>query len=438
IENNSAANYGGGVAVYTADSKYCESNNVTAIDCVFRNNSAVFGGGMALGFYDKCLIYGCTFDGNKTSNSGAALYVNFGTPEATRVWFTDAKGLINNSSFVNNTSERSGGALMVNDAMPNVEFNVVNTTFAGNRIDAKSSTLTQRKKFGGAAIQATLAEIPASPTLARVRPASLNLGHVTMTGNHAKCASATGFFASALNVTDGNVKILNSIIAGNSTNGTDAYADITATKLAAESYNIYTAPTTVNFTPDATSVTATSAEEGTAAIAGMLQGSIENGIYNPYVLYTDNEPTPFVPVESTMFGTVNVAKITSKQRSIEKEFNIDIDRNGSIGDVLTTDQLGRIRNTDSMPGAVEFCSDYSGTEAVEIDGNSVIVDVQPGGYVHISAHQAIGTISVMDMTGRTVAAANSADTDYTLDLTGVQRGIYIICCCNKAYKILIQ
>ncbi|MDE7408372.1 MAG: T9SS type A sorting domain-containing protein, partial [Muribaculaceae bacterium] len=173
-------------------------------------------------------------------------------------------------------------------------------------------------------------------------------------------------------------------------------------------------------------------------IANMFSGSIADGIYNPYVLYTEKESTPFVPQNSTMFGAVQTATIDLTKSHVEKDLNFDINRDGKIDATITIDQLRRARNTATMPGAVEFHKEYSGTSAIESDASAVTVNVLGGTQICISAPESIGAITATDLTGRMVTTVNTADTEYTIDMAGLQRGIYIINCCGNAYKILTK
>jgi endonuclease/exonuclease/phosphatase family metal-dependent hydrolase len=441
VENNSATDYGGGLAIYNITATaYCESNNVTLHNCTFRNNSAAYGGAMALGFYKSLDIDGCTFADNTATMSGGAVYLTYGTPESARIWFTEATGLITNSSFINNTSARSG-AFYASEEMPNVKLNIVNTTFAGNTIDAKGGLASVVKGYGGTAIHAKLVDRPTDAALSKVTNAALNLGHVTMIGNHATCAAPANFLASALTVSNGSLMLLNNIIAGNSSNGTNAYADITVSSadiLASEKRNIFTAPATINFTADATSHSADTAEAGVKAIADMEAGSLDaDGKYIAAITTIADEPTPFVALKSTEFNGTNVQTLSTLTRKLETNFGIDIDRDGSTN-ALIGDQLGHERNASTMPGAVEFYEKYSAIDDITADGsvNGVNITLLPGGQLHLSADKALGRVTAIDIAGRTVATANIADTEGSLDLSTTGSGIFIVTCQNTSFKVL--
>jgi predicted outer membrane repeat protein len=441
VEDNSASDYGGGLSIYNSTNPgHCECNNLKLLNCTFRNNSAAYGGAMALGFYDTLDIDGCTFSGNSATMSGGAVYLTYGTPESSRIWFTEAKALVTNSSFINNSSSRSG-AFFTSDDMPNVKLTVVNSTFAGNTINAKGGLATVVKGYGGTALHAKLADRPSDAALTKVKSSVLNIGHVTMVGNHATCAAPANFLASALTVNNGSLTLLNNIIAGNSSNGTNAYADITVSSsdiISSESRNIFTAPATINFTADETSRSADTAEAGVKAVAAMEAGSVDaDGKYVAEITTTADEPTPFVALTSTEFNGTNVATLTGLTRNLEKTFGIDIDRDGTVGSQTKTDQLRHTRNTTSMPGAVEYYEKYSAIDDISADGNigSVTIQLLADGQLRLSADKVLGKVTAVDLAGRTVATADINDTEGTLNLSDVN-GIFIVTCLDSTFKVL--
>lgn len=440
LEDNSAQEYGGALAIYdTSNPKYCASNNITLSNCIFRGNSAIYGGAAAVGVYSLLHVDGCTFDYNTATKSGGAMYVTFGSPEASRIWFTEAEALIVNSSFTNNNSACSG-ALYINDEMPNVTITTVNTTFAGNTINAKGGLPNVLKTYGGTGLHAKLANRPSDSKLTKVSDSKINLGHVTITGNHATCTSPANFLASALTVDGGTMKIVNSIVAANTTNGTNAKADVTvdAERLIKETLNIFTAPSTISFAPDTKSHTASNADEGIKAIEAMMAGKIDDNKFIPDILRVDSYPTPFVPLISTKFGGEDMATLSVLMRNLEKEFSVDIDLDGSIGSQLKTDQLRLDRSSKSMPGAVEFRETYSAIDDIEAGHtvNKPEMLVMRNGIVRISADRPLGQVKTVDLSGRLIASANTENTDLTLDLSSVNDGLYIIMCLGHSFKVM--
>lgn len=441
FENNTASEYGGGLSVFTVASKYCECNNLRMQDCIFRNNSAANGGAFAIGFYDKLDIDGCSFENNNATMSGGAGYIFFGTPEDTRIWFTEAEGLITNSSFTGNTSKRSG-TLYISDDMPNITMTIVNSTFAGNTIDAKGGLASLLKTYGGTAIHSKLANCPSTSKLSKVKNSIFNLGHVTVIGNHATCTSPANFKASAITVGGGIFRLMNSVVAANTTNGTDAYPDITiesSTTFESESRNIFTSPTSSSFQKGEQSLCGSDMETGTNLISNLYHGTITEGRFIASVFNTDAEPTPFVPLRSTMFGTEDLATLTVLNRNLEREFNIDIDRDGTVGTQTKTDQLGFPRNGKSMPGAVEFRSEYANASSIAgiSDKRNFTVTVTRAKELKITADTIIGWLEIYDITGNKVFSKYIENSQFNKDISGLYSGIYVIICLGKSFKKFI-
>lgn len=438
VENNTAKNYGGALNIYNVtDSKYCECNNITARNCTFRNNAASYGGAWAVGFYDKMDVDGCSFDNNSASKSAGAIYLTFGTPESTRIWFTDAQALITNSSFTANSSKGSG-TFYINDEMPNVKLTFCNTSFAGNLISANGGLANIVKGYGGTAIHAKLTNAPANSPLSSVKDSRVFLGHVTIVGNHATCAAPANFKASALNVDGGEVKILNSIVAANTSNGTETFADITVASnstLSKETYNVFSSAQTVNFSTDAKTITAASEEEAAANIAAMMNGAVQEGKYMPEYTYPE-EGTPFVDLKSTMYGDAETAVLTVLQRNVEREFSVDIDRDGTTATQTKTDQLGRARNSKSVPGAIEYF-ESSAVKELSADAAGVSFRCLGNDTLLLLSDSPLGMVNAYDAAGNIILSQNITDCEYILDLSQYSQGVYIIICKDSSCKILL-
>lgn len=441
FENNTALEYGGGLSIFTLSGKYCECNNLKMTDCVFRNNTASNGGAFAVGFYDRLDIDGCSFENNNATMSGGAGYVFFGTPENTRIWFTEAEGLITNSSFTGNTSKRSG-ALYLSDDMPNIIMTIANTTFANNTIDAKGGLASLLKTYGGTAVHAKLANRPSDSKLSKVKDSRLNFGHVTVTGNHANCSSPANFKASAITVDNGIFRLVNSIVAANTTNGAEAYPDITVsttTTFDSESRNVFTAPSSINFTHNELSISSHNQETGTTATAGLFKGDITDGKFIAEIFYTESEPTPFVPLKSTLFGYEDLATLTVLQRNLERDFNVDIDRDGTVGTQTKTDQLRHARNGKSMPGAVEYRPEYADASAVSdiTEEKEISLTLSPAGELKITAYKTIGNVEIYDTAGNRIYSKYVDNRQLCDDISGLCGNICVIVCLGKSFKKMI-
>ena len=441
LENNEGADYGGALSIYNhTDSKYCDCTNLTLKNCTFRNNKAQYGAGMAVGLYDKLTIENCTFEGNSASMAGGAAYLTFGIPESNRIWFTNANVLIKQCAFANNSSARNG-ALYINDEMPNVKVTIVNTTFGGNLLNAGGGLANVIKTYGGAAIHAKLADCPANAPLTSVKDSKLYIGHVSIIGNHAYCTSPSNFNASAVNVTNGKVKLMNNIICANSTNGASALADVTispADRLKTETGNVFTAAGTVNFSTSDRSNTASSESEGLSHISEMFDGKIIENKFYPQFTYNESYLTPYIFQNSSIFGDSDIATLSLLQRNLEKEFSLDIDGDGSSSSQIKIDQLGRDRNSKSMPGAVEFDLALSGITEVEASSDSnIILSKLDSNRIALVSSVALGAISVHDVNGVCIFKEYTEDTKAIIDLSVWGKGIFLVNIGKSNFKFII-
>lgn len=440
FENNTAKQFGGAVSVVTYGStKYCDSNNVKAVNCVFRGNKATTGGAMAVGLYDRFTLDGCSFEDNTATDGGSALYLTFGAPDATRIWFTEARADLFNSSFSGNKSSKTG-TIKIDDTMPNVNVNVVNCTVAGNALEAGGGLASIVKTFGGSGIYSKMVNRPADCTLSKVGNSKLNLGHITVVGNHASSTAPANFLGSAINADGGELKIVNSIIAGNTTNGTNAVGDIMLGNtgiLKSELRNVLTAATGVNFTPESTSTTCATVEEGTAAVAALMAGNIDNGKFMPLTVADEEGCTRYVPFLGTKYGSKDLATLTVLVRNLEKEFSVDLNNDGSVGQQHKTDQLGQERAAKSMPGAVEFTKAYEGSGVNELAEEPAVLRVIPtADGVKLLGTAPLGEVKVVDMSGRTLACATTQSEECSLQFDATAGSVFVVMCKGTSFKII--
>ncbi len=439
IEGCEAQDFGGAISIYNRiDPIYCDAYNITLNNCQFRNNKAINGGAVALGLYGELLIDNCTFENNEATTSGGAVYLTFGTPESGRIWFSNAKAIIRNSAFANNSSV-SNGALYINDEMPNVNVSIYNTTFGGNVLNARGGLASVIKTYGGAAISAKLADCPANAALSTVKNSKLNIGHVTVIGNHASCSSPSNFIGSAVNTSNGEVKLMNNIIAANTTNGTSAYPDVTVTpadRLKSEIANIFSSAASVPFSVSERTHVAASHDEGSANIASMFDGSAVDGKYFPEFTHNPDYATPFIFQKHSMFGSTDVATLSALQRNLEKEFNVDLDGDGISSSQTKKDQLGKDRNSKSMPGAVEIDANLSGIDTIADIAASVAAGFENGMLV-ITSDSAIGDVSVYDRSGLRIYSNTIAENFASIDCSAWGNGVFIINIGKSNIKFII-
>ncbi len=440
--NNEAVGYGGAVsAISNPDLKpyYADCNNFIATRCSFKGNKAVNGGAIAVGFYDKFRLDGCSFDSNEATSTAGAVYLDCGTPVATEIWFTNATAMISNSSFVENKSRKSG-ALYINDEMPNVQFTVVNTTFADNTLDSKGGLATVVKACAGAAIHARLSDSAVNEE-AKAGTSRLNLGHVTVTGNRATvpASSAGNYYASAINISGGDVRLMNNIIAGNHSDGTEAYADICVEdpdRVLKDANNLYSTATTVSFIPDAKSIMAVDKNAYINAFPALMDGKMENGVFSANIIREAGK-TPYARLASTKYGDCDVNTLTVLMRNLEKEFSVDIDGNGVVGNQLKVDQHGNARAGKSVPGAIEYSELTAiGDVFSDVDGSVVLSCVSDGVY-RLSSPDVIRNVVVSDLSGRVLKnVGGNGSTEVDIDLSSLSACICLIACGGRTFKVV--
>lgn len=440
VENNTASVFGGGLCAYQAG-KLCAANNITLRNCLFSNNKCPDGGAMAASVYGNLLIEGCSFENNTSLKTGSALYLSFGSADEKKIWFTEAKTLIVNSSFTCNQGGASG-AMYINDRMPNIAVSVLNTTFASNILDGKKAATALMKGYAGAAIYARLSNAPLNCTLDKVRDSRLNMAHVTVCGNTAKCAVPENFIASAVNIDDGgDVKILNSIIAGNYSNGTAALNDITlvnSSVMIDERHNVYTDREGSNLESiDVSSAYGINREEGLANLCGMMDGTLEDGRFVPRLAEDAKRITMYIPSKSNLFGSRDVSRIALEQCDFLKEFGEDVNVGGLSFGKLDQDQRGEARRNPTMPGAVEYCRENSGVNRLETTQMGCSLTMVSHGIFTLRGESALGVISVYDDAGVIITCFNCHETETTLDISNYNSGIYFIRCADFSTKVLL-
>ena len=432
---NEAVGYGGAISAMAnpgVKPYYADCNSIIATRCTFRENKAANGGAVGAGFYDTFRLDGCTFDGNEATSSGGALYLGCGTPVAEEIWFTNAEAIIVNSSFVDNKSGQSG-ALHVNDEMPAVKFTVANSTFANNSIDSQEMTGGEMAPCGGTAIHARLADVAANGD-AKADLSVLNLGHVTVTGNRAVSSAA-----SAVDVTGGEVRLVNNIIAGNSSIGTEAPADIAVAnrfRVARDTRNLYSSPVSVSFTPGSTAFIVSDAEAYAKAFPALMDGKMEDGVFHANVTREEGK-TPYVKPVSTTYGGREVNMLEESMRNVERIFSIDIDGDGKVGNPLNFDQNGTERASKSIPGAIEYVAPSSiDNVSADADDTITLVCITADSYL-LTSSVAIDVVHIADLAGRLLQTIpGNGATSLRIDLSSLPASICLVTCGSRTFKVV--
>lgn len=424
--NNVAANYGGAVsALNNPDDVAAMTNNIRIKDCTFSGNSAADGGALAFSSYMDNRIEGTVFKDNEAKNCGGAIYAAYGVEQAGKIPYTRANVVIANSSIVGNKSGKSG-AVCINDQMPYVTFNIVNTSIADNILDSPSGLPVNIKKYGGAAIHASL-----QTNKSVSKSACLNIGHSSIVGNSALIARENeNFTASAINVSGGTVRIINSVIAGNYTMASHNYHDMMLDETAVLdkfSSNVYSHAGSLNVMSDDQCIAAESRETYLTTFPGFIKGSFSDNVFNAEL--NETKSTPFVEPLAKEYNGESVAFIKPMQRNLEVSFKVDLDGDGKVGNQLKYDQNYLERATDSMIGAVEL-KDVSSV-ASEVEKIYYPVRISKGIYKFVDAKN----IKVYDAMGRLILADNNLS-DGVVDISSYSPGVYIFIVDNRdSYRI---
>ncbi|MCP4836666.1 MAG: hypothetical protein GY895_18095, partial [Phycisphaera sp.] len=140
FENNSGSDYGGGMACF-------QPTSPTLVDCVFRNNVSLRGGGLYCRFGASPVLNGCVFEGNSgisrkglCGGAGGGMYCDVGSPVLIDCRFqanttigsigqcggeggggfyaSRANPSLIGCTFLENSSIRGGGGVMLDDCKP--------------------------------------------------------------------------------------------------------------------------------------------------------------------------------------------------------------------------------------------------------------------------------------------------------------------------------
>lgn len=351
------------------------NGSALAIDnCSFTGCAAAYGAAVNATCH-TAQFSNCTFSGNTATNFGGAVYVNaFADVDVADCYFSgnNAKSggglyvkncdaaLIYGSTFAENSVTASGGGICFEKCASANYYNLVNCTFASNRLAGKSALAAVVKAYGGSAVSASLGD-----------NARFNMAHCTIAGNDATFAGSnkSNFLAAAVNIYGGSYCLMNNIIAGNASEAEYADAAVDKSEQAKESNNIYSTYMATNIELSAKTTYAADAATAAANLAAMLDGTATGAKFTPNLAYNGG-PTPTIKVRSGSFGDKAVNTLINFDRILKSSFGCEVPGLEGVG-YLTVDQRGDRRLAKSMPGAVEMSESSAltdiGTDA-EADG----------------------------------------------------------------------
>lgn len=319
---------------------YSEDCATTLTRCVLRGNSnMVQNAGVevvsSLGVDRYPLtMTGCLFADNEAYNAPALYY----SSEATAYMY--------GNSFVNNRAEEKGAIVIY--APNNVQdIRLVNNTLVNNRIDIEAGFMVEG--VGGSAIWQEQA-----------KTGTLTLMNNTIVGNYTACweeegVSSMDFASGALCSYCGKLALYNNIIAGNygSKPGSGDITIMDVGNVKNTVNNVYSAASNMQIVAGRNDFTAADVASCLQELVTLFGGSVESqGVYHPELQYINGNVLPVLSPFVTKYASKNMAILDSDAMSAAM-CGSDILNKGMNTGILVKDQLDFMRNTYSVPGAME-------------------------------------------------------------------------------------
>lgn len=300
-------------------------NRLDIASCKFIHDVAKNNGGaISIKSYETVRLIDNLFERDSSASGSAVALLSCETANVQR------------SSFIGNLSTKHGTFYCVAcDATQSVNF--LNCAFLNNRLDAKSGLSSVTKFFGGAAINANMAD----------RAQKVNVGLCAMIGNKVTFSGTKDFTGAALNIFSGSACVMDNLMVGNTCSmagTTPAIADMK------------NAITPWRFTKNVL----TDSLPNTTALAATLGGGWNN---DEYTIYVTSKHT-YQLKQDNLCG-YKLACLMTYDRLCETSFEFDLDEDGSISGYVDRDQLWNVRKTTSASiGAVEYTGQYEPETAI--------------------------------------------------------------------------
>jgi len=319
---------------------YVEDCATTFDNCVFRNNKnedlcsgIEVVSSLGIERYPFTMT-SCLFDSNH-SFYASALY-----------FMSEATAYLHGNSFVHNTAEEKG-VITISALRNTQDIRLVNNTFVDNRIDVEAGFMSEG--VGGSVLwQEQAAE------------GVVTLMNNTIVGNYTACwdepgVSSTDFMGGAICSYMGKMALYNNVLAGNYGSKPNS-GDITMGEsgvIKSTAYNVFSSTDNMSITPGEEDFVAKDYAASCQELKQLYGGSIdEQGAYTPELRYVKDNPLPVLSPFVTKYNGKNIAKLDNDAMSASL-LGSDILNRGSNTGFLTTDQVGTVRNTYSVPGSME-------------------------------------------------------------------------------------
>ena len=359
-------------------------------DCMIHDNYAVNTGG-ALHVYSgntwKHEVTRCEFIGNK-SVLGAAVYAVGGI-----------RGLWNCNSFYDNESG-SGDVIHIANQELSSTITMVNNTIARN----------------GGGISAIL-----------TTNGSLNLVNNTIVGN---LSDGKG----AVVLSSGKLGVHNNIIAANTPS--DIWLEGT---LSGSSYNIYSFPSSINFTPKKNDILAADEAKAISSVVDMLGGEYGGDRYIPVLEKCSGHPS-HISVKTPVFCGKVVNSLPYRQLN-EYVTNTDLDNDFRITTFtyLLEDQISIKRPVDGTAtiGAVEYVQSSSTIGNVGYD-RRVVIECDASSNLMISTTEILEDCRLISAGGNVVRFIGDVHSGVSsIDLSSIPAGVYVLVWGAGSRKIFV-
>jgi len=334
----------------TTDGKsliYTEDCGLEVEHSLFTNNSIPKGEGLFHtigGDTYATTIQNSTFL-NNYANFGSALYH---TSEAT--------AYIYGNSFVGNTAKNRGVIVLISDQNTS-DIRLVNNSFIANRIDVQASL--GYKNIGGSAIWEELNN-----------EGGMTLMNNTIVGNYTACwksgVTVANFASAAVYCRSGKLGAFNNIIAGNYSSlpgRGDLYMEDTKL-LRGGSRNLFSSTDNTNYPMGLANANFKAANYAAACseLVSLLGGAVKDSVYCPDIkTYDESMMVYALSPLSTRYAGKDINVLSAEALSAASVAS-DIMNVGSISGGLSVDQLGTTRNTNSVPGSMEYGQTPTGLE----------------------------------------------------------------------------
>lgn len=348
------------------------TGNVILNDLKLANGSNAEDGGAISTFGNTLQINRCAFYNNTASEGGAISSVG-------------AELIVNQSTFFGNQTTNGGGAIILFAVEGSSTTSITNSTFNQNTASRGGAIYKGIPIFGG-------------------DPLELYLTSVTISGNTAT-ANGGGIFSE-----NGNVKVINSIIAGNSSN------DFNGT-INSQGYNLIQSTTSTIFAGGAPQ------QNDIIGVSPMLAPLADNGGTTDTMELMEGSPA----IDKGTSSNVQLPPLAKNQRSQNVRQN--------IAPLVTTDQRGEMRPSDFFN--IPNTGDGADIGAFELTAPTAANASISGRIITSEGNGAGAIVTLTDQNGQSRTIRTGSFGNFTFE--EIPSGaVYVISVQHKRYRFSSQ